>query len=191
MPYLEVPNIVNMIRLKFSGLKMLAVLVGFALFSCEAIEDLIKFDYQEQIAFSVPPTTLGLVPVINTPQVDANSSSSFENNNTQAKYVKSAFLTDLTLKIDEPSDETFSFLNEIEIYIEAEGQERVLIASKYNIGPDVGSELVLDAESSTELKPYISGNSYTIDVKAKVDETTNKEIKITSDMTFRVTADVF
>ncbi len=170
---------------------MLAVLVGFALFSCEAIEDLIKFDYQEQIAFSVPPTTLGLVPVINTPQVDANSSSSFENNNTQAKYVKSAFLTDLTLKIDEPSDETFSFLNEIEIYIEAEGQERVLIASKYNIGPDVGSELVLDAESSTELKPYISGNSYTIDVKAKVDETTNKEIKITSDMTFRVTADVF
>ena len=66
-----------------------------------------------------------------------------------------------------------------------------LIASKNNIDASVGSVLNLETESSVNLKPYLAGEGYTIDVTAKTDETTNQEIEIASDMIFKVTADVF
>lgn len=188
---LKYKKIGEMKRLKAASYLFLTMTIGYLLTGCEALEDLVRFNYTDQVSFTLPPTTPGIFPVVNTPEVQSSGKQSFEQNNTQAKYVKTAYLTDLVLTIQKPDNKNFTFLKSIEIFIDANGEEKQLIASKYDIDNSVGNILALDTEASVNLKPYIVADGYSIEVKAVSDETTNQEIEITSDMTFSVTADVF
>lgn len=159
---------------------------------CEKVEDLARFSFHDTANITIP--SQGIISAgflkIPSPEVQTSSQQAFENNNTQAKYVKEAKLTALTLSITAPQSQSFSFLNEIMLYISAPGQEEVLIASKTNIPNTVGRELILDV-TNVNLKPYIQGDTYSIRSEARVDEVTTQEIKIQADMHFSVTADVF
>lgn len=176
----------------FSGLLLIfaALLVTFA--GCEKIEDLLRFNFSDSAEISIPaqnilPTGFLRIP---SPEVQTSSQQAFANNNTEAKYVKEAILTELKLTITSPQTQTFSFLNEIKIYLSAPDQPEVLIASKTNIPATVGNELLLDV-TGTNLKPYVQGDSYVIRTEAKLDEATTQEMKIRADMQFSVTAEVF
>ena len=168
-----------------------AILLVGTLVGCEAIEDMMRFKYNQTISFTVPQTTVGLVPVINTPEIQSSSSEDFKNEGTEAKYVKTAYLESLTVTITNPANQNFDFVNEIELYIEAEGAEKVLIASKYGIDDNIGNTMAMDVDSSVNLKPYLSAESYTVSSKVVTDKTTNADIDIDADMEFSVTADVF
>ncbi|AHM58913.1 hypothetical protein D770_03230 [Flammeovirgaceae bacterium 311] len=188
----------NIILIQMNKNKILAtpflalMLLVLALSGCEKVEDRVKFSFHDSANITIPSQSIisaGFLK-IPSPEVQTSSQQAFENNNTQAKYVKEAKLTALSLSITSPQSQSFSFLNEIKLYISAPGQEEVLLASKINIPNSVGQELPLDV-TNVNLKPYIQGDSYTIRSEVKVDEVTTQEIKIRADMHFSVTADVF
>jgi hypothetical protein len=182
-----------MIKNKISTTLCIAGLLLLVLSAaCEKLEDLIRFKFEDSADIVVPSQTVistGFLK-IPSPEVQTSSKQAFENNNTEAKYVKDARLTELKLTITAPQNQTFSFLNEIKIYISAPNQDEVLIASKTDIPASVGRELYLDI-NSTNLRPYIQGESYSIRTEVKVDEVTSQEIHIKANMAFSVTADVF
>ncbi len=171
---------------------LFALLLLFSVSGCEKVEDLLRFSFHDTADITIPSQSFistGLLK-IPSPEVQTSSQQAFENNNTQAKYVKEAKLTALTLSITSPQGQTFSFLNEIKLYISAPNQPEVLVASKSNIPNTIGRELVLDV-TNVNLKPYVQGETYSIRSEAKVDEVTTQEIKISADMHFSVTAEVF
>ncbi len=167
------------------------LLLGMLLPACEKIEDMLRFDFHDKAEITIPSQGLISTDILTipSPEVQTSSQQAFANNNTEAKYVKEATLTALTLNITSPDNQTFSFLNEIKIYISAPDQEEVLVAFKTAIPANVGQELQLEV-SNTNLKPYIEGDSYTIRTEAKIDEVTTQEVTIEADMHFSVTADV-
>lgn len=170
---------------------LLAGVMVFAV-GCEKIEDLIRFKFHDTAEIIIPSQSVvstGFLK-IPSPEVQTSSKQAFQNNNTEAKYVKEAKLTELKLSITSPQSQTFSFLNEINIYISAPNQPEVLIASKTAIPATIGKELYLDVKG-VNLKPYIQGDTYSIRSEAKVDEVTTQEVRIKADMHFSVTADVF
>ena len=172
---------------------LLAVfLLALMMSGCEKVEDMIRFTFRDSAEISIPSQNFistGFIK-IPSPEIQTSSQQAFANNNTQAKYVKEAKLKELKLTITAPASQTFSFLNEIKIFISAPNQPEVLIASKTNIPSSIGRELLLDV-TNVNLKPYVQGDSYTIRSEAKVDEVTSQEVNITADMTFSVTAEVF
>lgn len=176
----------------FSRLLLILTTLAIIFTGCDKIEDLLRFSFNDSAEISIPsqrvlPTGFLRIP---SPEVQTSSQQAFANNNTEAKYVKEAILTELKLNITSPQTQTFSFLNEIKIYISAPDQPEVLIASKTDIPSTVGRELILDV-TGTNLKPYVQGDSYTIRSEVKLDEATTEEVKIVADMTFSVTADIF
>jgi hypothetical protein len=70
-------------------------------------------------------------------------------------------LEQLTLKIIDPADADFSFLESIEIYISAEGLEELLVAWKYDIEESVGSSLFLET-SDDDLTSFIVQDEFTL-----------------------------
>lgn len=95
--------------------------------------------------------------------LDFESTREFENNNTEKELVQSATLKSVTMTVTSPSDGDFDWLDEIEFYIEAPDEERVLVASKTI--PDGESEVTLDIEA-VELAPYIKSDTVSFSTEA-------------------------
>ena len=136
--------------------KILALVVTSLFFSqsCDEVNNLLTFTIENETEFTIenqfPVETPITVP---TPDISSNSSESFENNNTSAQFVEEITLHQLALTITSPEDFTFSFLKSIKIYISAEGEERVMIASLEDVPEDA---VTIDLETrSQNLKPYI------------------------------------
>lgn len=158
--------------------------------SCDAIDELTKFNIEFNTTFSIPPSTLIDVPLdIITPETTTNSQTEFENNDTRSDLVESIKLRELRLDLVTPTSGNFDFLNEIEIYISAEGLSELLIASKFDIQEDGLRTIVLDVEN-IELKEYIKKDSYQLRTRARTDKTINEEHEINVFTNFRVDAEI-
>ncbi len=168
----------------------IALAIGFLLFSqsCDKVDELLTFTIKNQTEFEIenqfPMETPFIVP---TPDVNTQSSETFENNNTAARLVNEITLEEFSLSIVSPEDFTFSFLKSIEIYISAENEEQVMIASKDNIPEDAD---IIDLETQSQnLRPYLIQDTYDLDVKVITREASARDITLRADMEFKVKAD--
>lgn len=167
--------------------------VSFLFASCEKLtEELIKlltFEISHSQTFTMPAHLV--LPGTEFPgspvAVATNSSESFENNNTRAELVKDVSLSKLVLTIQDPDNEDFGFLKDVEIYIDAEEADEVKLAYLNNIPANAGKTLELTA-TGAKLDKYLKAPSYTIRTRAVVDETISQDVTIKTDMTFKVTA---
>jgi hypothetical protein len=160
------------------------------LLSCEAIDELTKFDLDIQTSASIPATTLIDIPFdVQTPDVTTNSQSTFENNNTNRDLIESIKLTRMQLSITSPDDGNFNFIREIRIFIEADGLEEIEIANALDLENTNSNTLLLQSERQ-ELREYLIKDSYQLRIQTITDETINQTHNITIDSKFRVDANI-
>ncbi len=166
------------------------VITAIALASCDKIDELTKFDVDYNTEFTVQATTLIDSPLeIVTPETTTNSDQEFENNNTNTDLVESAKLTELRLDLLAPDSGNFDFLNEIRIYIRAEGLEERLIASRIAIPESGLRTLQLDVEDE-ELKEFIKKESYQLRTETITDQTIESNHTINVYTKFRIDAEI-
>ncbi len=169
----------------------IAFVMLIALSSCDAIDELTKFDLDYEINFSIPPTTIINIPFdLITPDITTNSDASFESNNTRENLIESIKLKQLRLTLNAPDDGNFNFLKEVHVYIEAEGIDEVEIANVYDLENNDLSTLELDVLDE-ELKEFIKKDNYNLRVTTITDETINETHDITVSTIFRVDAEIF
>lgn len=173
--------------------KLLLIACFFAviLSACEKLDDLTRFNLNAETKFTIPGQQTGLGDILSIPKAEVQTSSeqTFRNNNTRADMVEEARLNKLKLTITAPSQASFDFLNSIKIYIKAEGEEEVLLASKANIPEGLR---VLELETTgTDLSSYVKKESYTIRTEAVTDEVVDYDVDVQVDMTFEIKAKVF
>lgn len=164
--------------------------VGFS--SCELFDKAteVEFDMAFKSQVEVPATSgLNLPFNLFTPSITTNSESTFGVNNTQKELVETVNLTSLIMTITSPSSQRFDFLEEITIYIDADGLGEVEIASATDIPDNIGNELTLTV-SENNLKEYILKDEFTLRVKTVTDQAVNQDVKIDVDSKFHVVADV-
>lgn len=158
--------------------------------ACDKLDELTMFDLDYTTNITIQSTSILNVPFdIVTPETTTNSQQEFENNNTNTDLVESVKLTQLTLNLETPDSGDFDFLNDIAIYINADGQEERLIASRVSIPEDGSRTLELDVED-TELKAYIQGDTYTLRTETTTDQTIESDHEIEIYTKFRVDAKI-
>lgn len=174
-----------MLRKLLYGCLGVALLVG-----CNEIDDLLTFTVSDRTTLRIESTSpLNLPLEIPTPAVSSNSQQQYENNNTRADLVRDVKLDQLTLSITAPDGKTFSFLKTIRIFISADQQKEIELASLENITTPSGSiELV---PTATKLDNYAKAPSYSLRTEVTTDETLTQDVDVQVDLKFRVTADTF
>lgn len=153
-----------------------SILLVLITVSCKKKLTQFEIDYTSEV---VVPSSLGqFIPVsLYTPDVTTNSSYEFESNDTRKDLINSIYLNNLTLTITSPSGETFSFLNEVELFMESPGTAEQRIAYKTDIPPSQGTTLVCDLEN-VDLQEYIKDDSFTIRLRTTTDETIPQDVHI-------------
>jgi len=173
-------------------MKNLIIIAVLSLFvtSCSEVDKLLTFTISDQTTFKVnsglPFNTPFEAP---TPDVTTNSTSEFENNNTNVNLVKDVKLQELKLSITSPADKTFSFLKSVHMYISTNADDEIELAYLDDINATTNS---INLTCTTQkLDKYIKASSYKIRTEVTTRETVTQDIEIKADMKFKVTADPF
>ncbi|WP_415371939.1 hypothetical protein [Patiriisocius sp. Uisw_047] len=155
------------------------------LFACYKLDQLTQFDitYNEEgvIESSV---LVDLLFNVYTPDINSNSESAFENNNTHRDLIEHIELSSMILEIKSPSNGNFDFLKSIETFISAEDQPEARMAWKEVI-PSNSDNLIELNTSSDDLQNYLKEDKFTLRVETVTDEL------ITSDHTIDINSVFF
>lgn len=164
----------------------------FFIASCEKVNELINFKIKHETSFTIPGQNSGIGDLLSIPRTEIKTSSeqTFKNNNTRAELVEEVTLDELILSITAPENENFDFLNEISIFITAEGEQEILLASKVKI-PEDGSRTISLETSQANLKPFLVKENYTIRTVAKTDKVVDNAVDVKINMSFQVKAAIF
>ncbi len=177
---------------KMNRLKWITGMLGIIMFisSCDKIDELTQFDMEYETNYTISSSTGLNVPLeLMSPDIESNSASTFENNNTKKDLVEEIRLEALSIVVLSPSNGDLSFLKSIEIYIEADGLDEKLIAWKDNIESNVGSSLSLET-SGDDLKAYIKKDNFQLRLRTVTDEVISQDYELRADSRFFVDAKV-
>ena len=168
---------------------LLSLLAIFA-FSCEKLSELTVFDIEDETEITIPASTIIDSPFsIETPPISTNSESEFENNNTNSDLIESIVLKSLSFAIESPDDGNFNFLQEVRIFISADGLDEVEIAFAENLEDDNLKSIDLTV-LDIELKDYVKQDSYNLRASTITDRTINEDHTIKISSTFTVDAEI-
>ena len=173
--------------MKKSGILLLTML--FVLGSCDKVDELLTFeiDHSTQVTIENDVTPFDPPVSMPTPDITTNSEQSFENNNTNKDKVKDIKLKDMVLSIQDPPDETFSFLEEVYVYMSTNSSNEIQVASSTDI-PEDAQSISLET-TGKELDKYVKSDKYNVRTEVVTDEVITDDVTVDIDLTFVVTAD--
>lgn len=144
-------------------LRFVATAAVLTLLCCGGIDN---FDLEEESSTTIPGASLfeqfvGDLGFGSFLSMDLSQSEELKNQGVEKEQIDSVRITALSLTITEPaSGQDFTFLDELEFYVEAEGQERRLVARG---GPfPAGQSRVELALEEVDLAPYAAAASMSV-----------------------------
>ncbi len=166
-------------------------MMTIATLSCEKIDKLTQFDKDYTYE-----TTIGSVIGIDlpfdlpTPSIQTNISEELELNNSKVELIEQALVKKLKVTITNPEDGDFDFLNQIEIFINADGLTKEKVAFKYDIPNTIGNVLDMELVPDLDLQEYIKKDKFTLDITIKTDKILFHDTDIKVDATFAIDAKI-
>ncbi len=169
---------------------IILILTVFSLSQCDQLDNLTKFDVDYNTSITIESTFGTDVPFdVATPEVTTNSESEFEMNDTRTNLIEEITLKQLTMQITSPSDGNFDFLNDIEVYMSADGLDEIKVAWKNNIPETIGNVLELET-SDADLQEYIKKDAFQLRVKTTTDKLLSQDQDIDIQSVFHVDAKI-
>lgn len=142
---------------------------------CRQFEDLARFELEYTTNVTVPSAGGINLPVnINTPPVATNTESKLENNSTRPDLVEEIFLTSMTIELTSPEGEDFSFLENITIYISADGMEEKEVSYLRPVPQSSGSKISLNV-TDDNLRSYLLKDEFSLRVNVTTDEVISQD----------------
>ena len=174
-------------------MKKLLVIVfalGFFLNSCKIIDELTHFNMTFDEVLTLPP-----IPIIVDDPISFNypfltdSENTFLSYNTSKNLIEEIILKEASLTVINPTSSDFGFLKSISFYLDAEGLDEILIASKLVIADDIGANLYLDLEGQ-DLSEYLKKEAINLRVEVASDEIVTEDLDIKIHTMFAVDAKI-
>ena len=167
-------------------LVLLGLLVT-VLFSCKK-GGFTKFDINYEASIIIQNGTGISVPIsFFTPDIESNSEAEFEVNDTRKDKIQSIRLIGMTLEIVSPPGQEFDFLEDIELFISADGLDELLLAYVYNMNNSVGSTINITC-SQNDFQEYIKKDKFKLRIRTISDEYNLSDVEIKIKSTFNVDA---
>lgn len=157
---------------------------------CKLIDELRTFDIPYSVNFTIPSSTILNLPInLPTAPVTTDTEQRFQDEGIESAWVESVKLTSLKITITAPENEDFSFLQNISMYMNTNGQPEILIADKIPVPENSGNSLQLDVKD-VDLYPYISQSDFSLRTSVTTDETMTQDIDFKADMVIEVKATI-
>ncbi len=174
------------LKLIATALLFLSVLSG-----CKKAKEFTQFniEYDESVIIQ-SSAGINLPFDVLTPDMETNSSSKFESNDTRKDKIEEIKLTKLNLTLTSPSSGDFTFLKSIDVYISADGLDEIKLAWIDNVPETVGKFLELSV-SDIDFKEYIKKDDFQLRLKTVTDKAITMDHELDIHSEFFVDAEIF
>lgn len=162
----------------------------FVLFGCKKIDKFTQFNLEYTETFTIP-SSVGMNLPFNfiSPDIETNSTTEFEINDTRKDLIEEIKLTKLELTLNSPSSSDFSFLKSAEIFISADGLSDAKVAFIEDVPNNVGKNLSLQT-TEADLQEYIKKDKFELQLKVVTDKIIAADHEIESYAVFYVDAKI-
>lgn len=165
--------------------------LGMSLIACKKLDQSISFNMRFNHSVVIPSSTGVNLPLnVFTPDVESNSESTFEVNNTRKNLIDRISLEEMNLSLVSPSNADFSFLESIEIFIQAEGLDEERVAWLDEIPANAGNTISLNT-TGVDVQAYIKKDEFSLRVNTVTDELITSDHQIDVASRFLVEAKLF
>jgi len=127
---------------------------------------------------------------IESPDLENDTESKFEINDTRKDLVERATLKKFNVTILNPIGGNFSFLNKIDILVSTSILDTILIAWNHDIPDDIGNCLELETTSS-DLKKYLTSDAIRVRLKTTSSSPLTEDLLLDLKSTVEVDAKIF
>ena len=157
---------------------------------CKKIDKLLTFNLNHSQTITVPKAAIiPGVTVMGAPvTISADNKEEFRKQNTAAELVKDVTLNKIVMNLENPVDEDFDFLKDVELFLGADNLPEVSVAYLRDI-PNTGSRTLELTSTNVKLDKYMKATSFTLRTRGAADETVLNDITVKVNLTFKVTAD--
>lgn len=164
------------------------VLIIMAFLGCE--KGMVSFYVNDSSTATIKSTAPINLPFnIPIPTIQSTAEQEYQNHNTAPDLIKQVTLENLTITITNPTNEDFSFLKSIHIYIKkSDGSDKQEIAYLDDINSNAKS--ISLHTTDVNLVEYLKESSYKLETQVKVKEYLTHDIDIRIDLKFKVLAKV-
>jgi len=166
------------------------IIILLAVSACEKIDKYTQFNLPYNTTVTIPAAFgINLPFNIYTPDIETDSESAFEINDTRTDLIEEVKLTQISLDVKNPVDGDFSFLKSITIFMSADGLPEIEIATKDSISNDIGNLLILDPVD-IDFKDYIKKDKINLRVNSVTDQILFNDYTIGINCLFHVDAKI-
>ena len=149
---------------------VLILLLPLFLGACQELDKFTQFELEYLASVTVQASTgINLPFNLFAPDITTNSEQEFAIHDTRKDLIELIYLKELALTLTSPSSSDFSFLEEISIYINADGLPEIEIAWKKPVPGTTGKTLVLDV-SRADIQEYIKKDKFSLRLRTVTDE---------------------
>ena len=147
-----------------------------------------QFDVDYEATVIIQNGTGISVPVsFLTPDIESNSETEFEVHDTRKDKIQHISLTAMRLEITSPIGQEFDFIEDLELFISADGLDELLLAYVYNMNNSVGNVIEITC-SQSDFQEYIKKDKFKLRLRTVTDEANLSDVEIKIYSRFNVDA---
>jgi len=166
---------------------LIVFLTGFLFNSCKILDDVTTFNIDLNSSFNIDANTVANTSYIIGLEIPTGDiTTALENNNTHADLVDEINITNCIMNITSPNGGTFEFLEQITVFVNADGLTEKRIAWSSTLNSNNNITLILYTE--TNLKDYLTSDSFSIHVEGLNNQDLTEDYHVDLDMSFVVNA---
>ncbi len=173
----------NILRMK-NLIILFALSIGIV--SCKKVDEFTMFNIESDTE-SVIESQIGInLPfTLPTPVITTNIEQEMEENNSRKDLIEYANLHELRLSIKSPESANFDFLNDLDIYINADGLTEMKIAEIHDLPENGATSISLEVIQNLDIQNYIKADKYYLNMVVKTDQV------VLHDVTLAIHSNVF
>jgi len=162
---------------------LLSILTAIVLFTgCGTVQSIIKSSFPYTATLVIPASTKN-----NTIISATSAASSFDEvfgNQNGNDYIKDVKIASARLTASSPNDKSMGMFKSVKIFIANGKSGEVMVASRNDVSPNIGSNLVLDIDNSRFVDNYIKGTSLRIRMEYVLRDSLTEDVSVRTALSF-------
>jgi hypothetical protein len=150
--------------------------------SCATVQSIIKSTFPYTASLIIPASAK--TNVTNSATSAASSFDQVFGNDKGSDYVKEVRIANAKIIALNPTSQSMGVFKSVKMYISNGSSGEVMVASRNDIGENIGNDLILDIDNSRFLDKYIKGNNLRIRMEYVLRKGVSTDVSVRASLNF-------
>lgn len=158
------------------------IIISVIATGCATVQSIIKSTFPYTASLIVPASSN-----VNATISATSSASSFDQifgNQNGTNYIKEVRVASVRLDASNPTNQNLGVFKSVKIFLVNGNGAEVMVASRNDVSPNVGNNLVLDVDNSRFLDDYIKGSNLRVRMEYVLRSGLNTDVSVRAAINF-------